>query len=575
MNDMPLSLKLKKAREYLERPGRILPDPDRAADLAQRARDLGEQIETADDRITIGLIGGTGVGKSTLINALAGEPISRSAEVRPTTNHLVLYRHRDNPFSLDDREEVSTHEAEALKRICLADFPDFDSIEPHHRELLSRHFDRLDLLLWVVDPVKYADQALYNWLSLAPQARVNSLFILNKTDEFSARYGREAERISAEVRQDFEKKLLEYAGLDEPVILPLSALSALAGPDGRHSPGFTALTDILSDLSEKKRRLSIKRMNLNAMAEALLREIGRSADPERTRAGLEGAAEFTDRLEKELAAAVASVGESLTTVLLRSWSRRLTLGARERAPWPLDFFLFIRDRLSGLVIRRPAEPGADESRAAAPLPEPDTSLMNRRLDSWRAESRAVFGPSMAAAGKGWRDLLQSLPPPGDLPLSQALTDAGMKASRDLQKRFKWRVRHHVAPLVVSAYPFIPMLIGLLTDLLAGEAASTRQTVQIVVGWRDVFPVLGAVVGLYALQTVYYSYSLHKAAAKEIGRLARQWEKDMGRAVQERVLAPIRSFLQQAGEELRYMDALLADLPPEDSGQPAALPRPEG
>ena len=46
-----------------------------------------------DDVLVIGLVGGTGVGKSTLINALAGDAISTSSDRRPTTDRVIVYRH--------------------------------------------------------------------------------------------------------------------------------------------------------------------------------------------------------------------------------------------------------------------------------------------------------------------------------------------------------------------------------------------------------------------------------------------------------------------------------------------------
>ena len=121
-------------------PGRILVGEETAAGLKQRGADLLERIKAADDRLAIGLVGGTGVGKSTLINALAGKTISRATDLRPTTNRLVLYRHQDNNYTVDSSEIVQEHAVEVLERISVVDFPDFDSIEPEHQAVLAPSF---------------------------------------------------------------------------------------------------------------------------------------------------------------------------------------------------------------------------------------------------------------------------------------------------------------------------------------------------------------------------------------------------------------------------------------------------
>ena len=60
-----------------------------AGDLARQ----GEALQLEQPLLVITLMGGTGVGKSTLLNALAGGSIAQASFQRPTTRDLV---HRDS-----------------------------------------------------------------------------------------------------------------------------------------------------------------------------------------------------------------------------------------------------------------------------------------------------------------------------------------------------------------------------------------------------------------------------------------------------------------------------------------------
>src|SRR5205085_3783638 len=75
------------------------------ATLEGVATDLGRQAATLDvDRplLVILLMGGTGVGKSTLLNALAGGSIAQASFARPTTRDPVVYYHESvQPHRLD------------------------------------------------------------------------------------------------------------------------------------------------------------------------------------------------------------------------------------------------------------------------------------------------------------------------------------------------------------------------------------------------------------------------------------------------------------------------------------------
>jgi GTP-binding protein EngB required for normal cell division len=199
--------------------GRLDGDLVDAADaVVQRAgRRLGLGVEAT----VVALAGPTGAGKSTLFNLLAGAELAPASHRRPTTATATAAVWGDVGDELLDWLEIRRRHRLAGEPdgLVLLDLPDFDSVELSHRVEVERVVALADLMVWVVDPQKYADGLLHDRY-LRPFAAYGDsmLVVLNQADRLDGA-GRDA--CLADLG-----RLLAADGLPR---LPVLATSALTG----------------------------------------------------------------------------------------------------------------------------------------------------------------------------------------------------------------------------------------------------------------------------------------------------------------------------------------------------------
>ena len=194
---------------------------------------LSRRRELSTEHTIIGFFGATGSGKSTLFNAVAGYPIARSAPTRPTTSAVqaAVWGAEDSDELLDwlgienrvypqstefirdvegqTQNAASTQPApnavtepapglfNRIRRmvgrgetrtrtggLILLDMPDFDSVTTANRELAARMMRYVDVLVWVVDPQKYADAVIHSEFMVPLAASgAQTLCVLNQADK--------------------------------------------------------------------------------------------------------------------------------------------------------------------------------------------------------------------------------------------------------------------------------------------------------------------------------------------------------------------------------------------------------
>lgn len=259
--------------------------------LVESVRAVRTRLAYPDDISVVALAGGTGSGKSSLFNALAGDDLVETGGIRPTTSQpsaAVPERAGQTMDGYLDRMGVEERHRYDGPGICLLDLPDTDSLETSHRYRVDRILPLVDVVVWVVDPEKYRDARLHLEY-LKPMAAYSHqfLFVLNQFDRLDP-------EVVDEVVSDLFNALAEDE-IDSPIVLPVSAAPPVGPPIG---------------LGELANALEAKRAD-RGLFEKLLSDLAGAGEALQARAG--SALDFDARATRAVEAAVRSLVEGDTT----------------------------------------------------------------------------------------------------------------------------------------------------------------------------------------------------------------------------------------------------------------------
>ncbi|WP_035775947.1 dynamin family protein [Arthrobacter sp. H5] len=377
--------RLREALKSLAFPLDFARAPEARSDAAAVAAQLDDYILprlASLDAPLLAVVGGsTGAGKSTLVNALVGHPVTRSGAIRPTTRQPILLHHpaeghwfagsrvlpslsreravvieTDNTLGTPaDQVGIAPSTAGAAtmmlvpdpmvpRGLAVLDAPDVDSIADENRRLAGQLLAAADLWLFVTTANRYADAVPWELLRNAAGRDILVAVVLDRVPD----------GVAEEVRADLHTLLAaEELGHAPIFLVPEVKLDTLGMlPEEAVDPIRRWLQAISADAEGRR---DIARRTLDGAVRSLggrLSGLAVSARSQQETADmLENAA--TEAYDGALAAILESTsdGTLLRGEVLARWQDFVGTGEFMRA---LESRIGqLRDRIGGYLTGRP------------------------------------------------------------------------------------------------------------------------------------------------------------------------------------------------------------------------------
>lgn len=296
-----------------------------------------------DAPLVVATLGGTGTGKSALVNALVGEEVTIVGKERPTTDRpMFICRPGITPqmLGMDERMVcIAETEAPALGGLVLVDCPDPDTTEgddpaeESNLTRLRRLLPHCDVLLVTTTQQKYRSARVLEEL-LAAASGSHLVFVQTHADE------------DEDIREHWRQVLPEQIRPER--IFFVDSCTAFAQAAAGHEPSgeFAALVDLLTRELAGTAAARIRRANLlDLVEEALGRCLANLDEDSKPLDALRQAIEAERaRLVREPA---RQIYEELTSNR-RTWEHRLLV--RVSAHWGMSPFSMVLRLYQGLGV---------------------------------------------------------------------------------------------------------------------------------------------------------------------------------------------------------------------------------
>jgi len=502
---------------------------DPASSVVEHAN---ERLRLSSEHTIIALAGATGSGKSSLFNTLTDLEIAGVGVKRPTTSWALACAWGPEGASdildwigIPARQQVSrmsmldtSNDDTNLRGLVLLDLPDHDSTEVAHHLEVDRLVEYADLLVWVLDPQKYADAAIHERY-LKPYATHSDVMIvvLNQIDLIPAD---QREAAVADVR-----RLLVNDGVPDPIVLTTSTVTG----------------DGLDDL----RRMLVKRIRDKQTARE---RIGADVRPVAERlAEVSGTAETPVVSETERQTFRDSLADSvgIPTVVELVRSVVVERGARMTS-WPI----------MRLITRPRKDPG---HRIGAESEVSSAAVLHASMPELRAQRghvdsavRDLAEHSASDLTQPWVRSVRSATTGRSGEIVEAVDDAVRSADLGLERPAPWMRTIGIVQWLLLVVAVVGIVWGIVVSVSGGTGLPDPElggvSVPLIAGIAAL--VAGIVLGIASRVAVHVAA---KRKAREADGILRE---AIGSVADEQILAPLDAELRAYDETRAGLRAAL-------------------